>query len=351
MRESKIYNWLKENLFSTWYNFLITLLILVIIFYSIPNLIEWAFIDSTFKGSTKQDCKGTGACWVFIKVWFEKFIYGFYPSDQIWRVNLVFISLLLVVSAAFFVKQKFKLYIILFLIFIFPIISLFILRGGVGLLYVETRVWGGLSLTFILTFFGIVISFPLGVLLALGRRSELPIFRYFSVMFIEFWRGVPLITVLFAAAVTFPLFLPANASVDKLLRIAIGLAIFESAYIAEVVRGGLQSLPKGQYEAAKSLGMGYWKMNFLIILPQAIKTVLPGITNTFIALFKDTPLILLVGLAELLGMVNLAKSNSYWLGMAVEGYVFTAIVFWFFCYLLSLYTQNLEKKFSTEKKS
>ena len=172
--------------------------------------------------------------------------------------------------------------------------------------------WGGLALTFMLTFFGIIFAFPLGVLLALGRRSELPVFRYFCIAFIEFWRGIPLITVIFAAAIMFPLFIPANANVDKLLRVAIGISIFESAYIAEVVRGGLQSLPKGQYEAAKSLGMGYWKMNFLIILPQAIKTVIPGITNTFIALFKDTPLIILVGLLEILGMVNLAKSNSYW---------------------------------------
>ena len=154
---------------------------------------------------------------------------------------------------------------------------------------------------------------------------------------------------IFAAAIMFPLFIPANANVDKLLRVAIGISIFESAYIAEVVRGGLQSLPKGQYEAAKSLGMGYWKMNFLIILPQAIKTVIPGITNTFIALFKDTPLIILVGLLELLGMVNLAKSNSYWLGFAVEGYVFVGIIFWVFSYLLSRYTQSLEKKYSTEK--
>jgi general L-amino acid transport system permease protein len=200
-----------------------------------------------------------------------------------------------------------------------------------------------------LTFFGIIFAFPLGVLLALGKRSELPVIKYFCIAFVEFWRGIPLITVLFAAAIMFPLLLPANTNVDKLLRVAIGMGIFESAYVAEVIRGGLQSLPKGQYEAAKSLGMSYWKMNFLIILPQAIKTVLPGLTNTFIALFKDTPLIILVGLLELLGMVNLAKSNSYWLGMAIEGYIFVGIIFWFFSYLLSRYTQSLEKKFSTER--
>jgi general L-amino acid transport system permease protein len=267
----------------------------------------------------------------------------------LWRVNLTFLILIFSVALAFFVKDKFKIYILFFIIFIFPFIGFILIRGGFGLDQVETRVWGGLALTFMLTFFGIIFAFPLGVLLALGRRSELPVFRYFCIAFIEFWRGIPLITVIFAAAIMFPLFIPANANVDKLLRVAIGISIFESAYIAEVVRGGLQSLPKGQYEAAKSLGMGYWKMNFLIILPQAIKTVIPGITNTFIALFKDTPLIILVGLLELLGMVNLAKSNSYWLGFAVEGYVFVGIIFWVFSYLLSRYTQSLEKKYSTEK--
>jgi general L-amino acid transport system permease protein len=251
--------------------------------------------------------------------------------------------------SAFFVKAKIKPYLLLFLIFIFPIIGFILIHGGFGLENVETRVWGGLSLTFMLTFFGIILAFPLGVLLALGKRSELPVIKYFCIAFIEFWRGIPLITVLFASAIMFPLLLPANVNVDKLLRVAIGMSIFESAYVAEVVRGGLQSLPKGQYEAAKSLGMSYWKINFLVILPQAIKAVIPGITNTFIALFKDTPLIILVGLLELLGMVNLAKSNSYWLGMAVEGYIFVGIIFWFFSYLLSRYTQSLERKFSIEK--
>ena len=215
---------------------------------------------------------------------------------------------------------------------------------------VESREWGGLALTFILAIFGIIFSFPLGVLLALGRRSELPVIKYFSICFIEFWRGIPLITVLFAAAVMFPLLLPADTYVDKTLRIAIGIAIFESAYIAEVVRGGLQSLSKGQYDAAKSLGMGYWKMNIFIILPQAIKTVIPGIANTFIALLKDTPLIVLVGMAEILGMINLAKANPYWLGMAVEGYVFAAAIFWVLSYFLSSYSQKLENKYITEKK-
>jgi len=251
--------WLKKNLFSNWYYSLITIFILYVLFSTIPTFLDWAFFKATFIGNT--------------------------------------LILIFSVALAFFVKDKFKMYILFFIIFIFPFIGFILIRGGFGLDQVETRVWGGLALTFMLTFFGIIFAFPLGVLLALGRRSELPVFRYFCIAFIEFWRGIPLITVIFAAAIMFPLFIPANANVDKLLRVAIGISIFESAYIAEVVRGGLQSLPKGQYEAAKSLGMGYWKMNFLIILPQAIKTVIPGITNTFIALFKDTPLIILVGLS------------------------------------------------------
>jgi general L-amino acid transport system permease protein len=349
MNISDIKHWLKNNLFSNWYYSLISLFIFYLLLITLPPFLDWALIKATFIGNSKTDCQPGGACWVFIKVWFEKLIYGFYPEKEIWRVNLAFLILISTVTLAFFVKSKFKIYILFFLIFIFPLIGFTLINGGFGLERVETRVWGGLTLTFILTFFGIIVAFPLGVLLALGRRSELPIFRFFSILFIEFWRGIPLLTVIFAAAIMFPIFLPANSNVDKLLRVAIGISIFEATYVAEVVRGGLQSLPKGQYEAAKSLGMGYWKMNFLIILPQAIKTVIPGITNTFIALFKDTPLIILVGLLEILGMINLAKSNSYWLGLATEGYVFVAIIFFVFSFSLSKYTQGLEKKYNTEK--
>jgi general L-amino acid transport system permease protein len=349
MNISDIKNWLKNNLFSNWYYSLITLFIFYLLLITLPPFLDWALIKATFIGNSKTDCQPGGACWVFIKGWFEKLINGFYNEKEIGRVNLAFLILISTVTLAVFVKSNFKIYILFFLIFIFPLIGFTLINGGFGLERVETRVWGGLTLTFILTFFGIIVAFPLGVLLALGRRSELPIFRFFSILFIEFWRGIPLLTVIFAAAIMFPIFLPANSNVDKLLRVAIGISIFEATYVAEVVRGGLQSLPKGQYEAAKSLGMSYWKMNFLIILPQAIKTVIPGITNTFIALFKDTPLIILVGLLEILGMINLAKSNSYWLGLATEGYVFVAIIFFVFSYSLSKYTQSLEKKYNTEK--
>jgi len=185
--------------------------------------------------------------------------------------------------------------------------------------------------------------------LSLGRRSDFPIIKYFSIGMIEFWRGVPLITVLFMSSVMFPMFLPEDMFIDKLVRVIIAISLFEAAYVAEVIRGGLQALPRGQYDAAKSLGMGYWKMHILVILPQALKLVIPGIANTFLALVKDTPLIFVVGLLEIVGMLNLAKTNPEWLGFAMEGYVFASVLFFIICYAMSKYSYNLEQKYKTER--
>ena len=185
--------------------------------------------------------------------------------------------------------------------------------------------------------------------MALGRRSSYPVIRYASIGFIEFWRGVPLITVLFMASVMFPMFLPEDTYMDKLVRVIIAITLFESAYMAEVVRGGLQALPRGQYDAGKSLGMGYWRMHLLIIMPQALKLVIPGIANTFLALVKDTPLILVVGLLELIGMIDMAKTNPKWLGFPAEGYVFAGFVFWIICYAMSRYSISLERKYKTDR--
>jgi general L-amino acid transport system permease protein len=218
-----------------------------------------------------------------------------------------------------------------------------------GFNWVETGAWGGLSLTFIVSFFCLIFCFPIGMMLALGRRSSLPVVKFFSIGFIEFWRGVPLITVLFMSAVMFPLFLPEGMFVDKLVMVIIAISLFEAAYVAEVIRGGLQALPRGQYEAAKSLGLGYWKMHIFVILPQALKLVIPGIANTFIALVKDTPLIFVVGLLEIVGMLNMAKTNPKWLGFAMEGYIFAGIIFWIICYAMSKYSYNLEQKYKTER--
>ena len=341
---------LNKNINSNNFNAFLTLLTLFIIIKSIPPLLNWFILDANFIGTSKEDCTGDGACWVFIKVWFNRFMYGLYPDTEQWRINVAFIALFALVGITFFAPVKLKKYFILFLIFIYPIIGIKLISGGeFGLKYVETAAWGGLSLTFIISAFAIIFCFPLGVFLALGRRSGLPAVRYISIGFIELWRGVPLITVLFMSAVMFPMFLPDGTFIDKLIRVLIAITLFEAAYMAEVVRGGLQALPKGQYEAARSLGMGYWKMNFLIILPQALKLVIPGIANTLLALVKDTPLIFVVGLMELAGMIGLAKTNPKWLGMAMEGYVFAGLVFWIICYAMSRYSQRLEKRLRTER--
>ena len=347
---NKFLDKLNKNINSSNFNAFLTLLILFIIIKSISPMMNWLIFEANFIGSSKDDCTGNGACWVFIKVWFNRLMYGLYPDVEQWRVNSAFILLFALVGIAFIVPQKIKKYFIIFLLFVYPFIGIKLLSGGsFGLEYVETAAWGGLSLTFIISAFAILFCFPIGVFLALGRRSSLPAIRYISIGFIELWRGVPLITVLFMAAVMFPMFLPDGTFVDKLIRVLIAITLFEAAYMAEVVRGGLQALPKGQYEAAKSLGMGYWRMNALIILPQALKLVIPGIANTLLALVKDTPLIFVVGLMELAGMIGLAKTNPKWLGMAMEGYVFAGLVFWIICYAMSRYSQNLEKKLSTER--
>ncbi len=212
---------------------------------------------------------------------------------------------------------------------------------------VETPLWGGLFLTLVISAVGIVMSLPIGVVLALGRRSDMPVVRAICVAFIELWRGVPLITVLFMASVMFPLFMPEGLTFDKLVRALIGVMLFSAAYMAEVVRGGLQAIPKGQYEGAEALGFSYWKMMGLVVLPQALKMVIPGIVNTFIGLFKDTTLVLIIGLFDFLGMVQLAGTNPDWLGFAVEGYVFAAFGFWIFCFSMSRYSQRLEKQLAT----
>ena len=341
---------LNKNINSNWFNAILTIFAIFLLIKTIPPVLDWLFFDATFIGSKKDDCTSDGACWVFINVWFERLMYGLYPINEIWRINVAFIGLILTVGAAFFVPAKIKNYVLIFLIFVYPFIMISLISGGsFGLEWVETNAWGGLALTFIISIFALTFCFPVGLFLALGRRSSYPVIRYASIGFIEFWRGVPLITVLFMASVMFPMFLPEDTYMDKLVRVIIAITLFESAYMAEVVRGGLQALPRGQYDAGKSLGMGYWRMHLLIIMPQALKLVIPGIANTFLALVKDTPLILVVGLLELIGMIDMAKTNPKWLGFAAEGYVFAGFVFWIICYAMSRYSISLERKYKTDR--
>jgi len=347
---NRILDSLNKNINSNWFNAVLSLLIIFVLIQNIPPLLNWLFFDANFVGETKEECTGSGACWIFVKIWFPRFIYGLYPNAEIWRINLTFLMLIALVISGFFVPSKIKKYIIIFLLFVFPFIAINLISGGnFGLEWVETTAWGGLSLTFIISIFALLFCFPVGMFLALGRRSSAPVIRYSSIGFIEFWRGVPLITVLFMASVMMPMFLPDGTYMDKLVRVIIAITLFEAAYMAEVIRGGLQALPRGQYDAGKSLGMGYWRMHLLVILPQALKLVIPGIANTFLALVKDTPLILVVGLLELVGMIDMAKSNPDWLGFATEGYIFAGVVFWIICYNMSRYSQRLERKYKTDR--
>lgn len=343
--------WLRTNLFNGPINTLFTLLGLYLLYLLLVPTIQWAFINADWVGSSRDDCSREGACWVFINARLTQFIYGLYPRAELWRPNIVFALFALLIAWLAIPRLPFKRWVALFALVGFPILAYVLLYGGhFGLRVVETHRWGGLMLTLVLAVVGMVAALPLGVLLALGRRSDMPIVKSFCVVFIEFWRGVPLITILFMASVMLPLFLPTGMSVDRLVRALIGITLFQSAYMAEVIRGGLQAIPKGQEEAAAALGMGYWQRMGLIVLPQALKMMIPGIVNTFISLFKDTTLVMIIGLFDLLGIVQAALSDSRWLGFALEGYVFAAFMFWIFCFSMSRYSQYLERKLHTGHK-
>ncbi len=337
--------WLRTNLFSNWFNTLLTLFSLYLIWLVVPPIVKWAIIDADWVGTTRADCTSEGACWVFIKMRFAQFMYGFYPHELRWRVDLTVIAAIVGAAPLFVRAMPRKLIYGAFFLVAYPALAFWLLHGGfLGLVAVPTSQWGGLMLTLVIAVVGIAGAMPLGILLALGRRSDMPAIRVICVTFIEFWRGVPLITVLFMSSVMLPLFLPEHVSIDKLLRALLAVMLFEAAYIAEVVRGGLQAIPKGQYEAAAAMGLGYWRSMGLVILPQALKLVIPGIVNTFIALFKDTSLVIIIGLFDLLNSIHQATVDPAWLGFATEGYVFAALVFWIFCFGMSRYSMSIERR-------
>ncbi len=343
-----IVGWIYKNLFSSWLNAIMTIGGAYLLFLFIPPLFQWLFVDSDWVGDTREVCAREGACWVYIIFWFKQLMYGRYPDAELWRINSAYVLLVLAAVPLFIPGFRWKQWVSLFLLLGYPVIAFYLFVGGsFGLASVETPLWGGLFLTLVIATVGIVASLPIGIVLALGRRSNMPIIRALSVGYIELWRGVPLITVLFMASVMFPLFMPEGVNFDKLVRALIAVMLFSAAYMAEVVRGGLQAIHKGQYEGAQALGLSYWKMMGLIILPQALKLVIPGIVNTFIGLFKDTTLVLIIGLFDFLGMAQLVGTNPDWVGFRVEGYVFVGAVFWVFCFGMSRYSQHLEKKLHT----
>jgi len=343
-----VVGWLRGNLFSGPISSLTTLVMLWVLVSLLVPLVEWAFVNATFFGDDPETCSPDGACWIFVGQRFDFFIYGFYPDELHWRPNVCYVLLAAILVPQFFDRFRYKLYLAVFGVTAFPVIVYLLMGGGVfGLESVATDQWGGLTLTLIIATVGIVAALPLGIVLALGRRSTMPVIRYASVAFIEVWRGVPLITVLFMASVMLPLFTPEGVTLDKLLRALIGITLWQSAYMAEVIRGGLQAIPRGQYEAASALGLGYWKAMGLIVLPQALKISIPGIVGTFISLFKDTTLVLIIGLFDLLAAVQSTIIDPAWGSVATEGYLFAAFFFWVFCFAMSRYSQKLERKLET----
>ena len=352
-----VIGWIRENLLSTPRNVLLTILSVAILVYILPSFLEWSIIDATWRGVTREPCNapdGTdleGACWTMVNARFGQFMYGFYPADQRWRVDLAFLLQFGAFLALLIDRAPGKKWTALFLFVIYPFVGYALFYGGIlGLPVVETRLWGGLMLTLIIATVSITVSVPLGILLALGRRSNLPVIRLLCITFIEFVRAVPLITVLFMASVMLPLFLPAGVNFDKLMRALVGFSLFSAAYMAEVVRGGLQAIPRGQYEGAMAMGLGYWKMMGLIVLPQALRIVIPGMVNTFIGLFKDTSLVIVIGLFDLLNIVQTATRDAQWRGLADEGYLFAALIYFVFCFAMSRYSIYLERKLHTGHK-
>jgi general L-amino acid transport system permease protein len=289
-----------------------------------------------------------GACWAFVREWFSFFIYGPYPVAQRWRVDVFFGLLAFGIGWLLWLDAPRRDLGALFFFVILPIVSVALLRGfpPLGLPVVETASWGGLLVTLVVAAVGIVVSLPIGILLALGRRSKMPAVRLISVLFIEFVRGVPLITVLFMASVMLPLFVPPAWSPDKLVRALVGIALFSSAYMAEVVRAGLQSIAKGQYEAADALGLGYWTSLRFVILPQALKVTIPNIVNSAIALFKDTTLVFIVGIFDFLRTIEIARGDPRWATpvTSVTGYVFAALVYFVICHSMSRYAGGVERR-------
>ena len=352
VKTTGILAWVRQNLFSSPLNTVLTLLSIWFLWSIIPPFFEWAAINSIWTAGNRQECwdqmpsPALGACWAFIENRFSLFTYGFYPGHLHWRVNLSFVMLVLALIPVLYEKMPYRKYGLIYSA-VFPFIAGWLLVGGFGLEKVDTDQFGGIMLTLILGVTGISFSLPIGIMLALGRQSKMPVLRILCVLFIEFIRGVPLITLLFVASTMLNYFLPPGTVFDLLLRVLIMVTLFASAYMAEVIRGGLQAITKGQHEAGDSLGLTYWQAHRLIVLPQALKISIPGIVNTFIGLYKDTTLVLIIGMLDLLGIGDASLADAQWAGLANEVYIFVALFFFLTCFGMSRYSIYLEKKLHT----
>lgn len=336
--------WMRANLFSGWKNCLVTLAILFLAFWLLPKIYRWGIADAVFKPDflVCRTLDHQAACWGMITEKFRLIFFGRYPYMEQWRPLIATLIMVATLIAScwrpFWRKWLVAVWIVVLAVF------LLILRGGVfGLSYVETNLWGGFPLTLLLTVVGIFLALPLAVLIALGRRSKLKAIRIFCVFYVELIRGVPLITVLFTASFLFPLFLPPGLNIDVLLRVQIGIILFTAAYLAETIRGGLQAIPGGQYEAAAAMGLGYWQTVRKVSLPQALRIVVAPLVNTFISTFMDTSLVTIVSLYDLTGALRLALGDPNWKAFFVEGYLFIAFVYFVCCYGMSRYSRWVEK--------
>lgn len=399
--DTGVVGWVRKNLFSSWGNGITTVVLIVGVGWVLSWFLEWALFTANFTASTGSECRGGGACWALIREKFRYIFFGSFPYEQHWRPLFAVIAMLamLVLSAdrrmwnwrllVIWSVGSFVTFLLMFGQLHIPLsLMLFVVlgAGGVGLAmrsavadqteraayyallaigivglglrvfgvlpewklaiaplsYVETSLWGGLPVTLILATYGLLFAFPYGILLALGRRSDLPLVKGLCVGFIELIRGVPLISLLIMASVMLPLFLPSGTTIDKFLRAQVAVILFAGAYIAEVIRGGLQSLPKGQFEAADAMGLNYPQKTLLIILPQALRVVIPPLINTFIGFFKDTSLVLIIGIFDFLNTANQALVDPNWAGFPGEVYLFAAFVYFIFCFSMSRYSKYLE---------
>lgn len=344
--------WLKHNLFSSVWNTVATIMIAAVLAFIIPSLFDWLFFSANWIGTTQDDCTKEGACWVFIRAWSQQFFYGSYLDGQLWRVNLCLIGLIAVISAQYLLPTKYRNTLGIPLFLLLPFICIIILDGRlVGLEYVRSDLWGGFALNILVAAASIIVAFPLSYLWALGRQSDMPLMRNVCILFIEFFRGAPILALFFMGSVMLPLFFPEGVTVDKLVRVWIILILFMAGYMAEVFRSGFQAIPQGQHEAADALGLGYWQKNILIILPQTIKIALPNILATSVMVFKNTTFLLIIGISEVLNTAQSALTNSYWLGgHAPEAYLFVGLVFWVCCFSMSMISSSIERKLETGHK-
>src|SRR3954452_626570 len=338
--------WLRANPFSSVSSSIISLVLILLLANAGVSFLQWAFVNAIWAVPDSQTgvcraIRGLGACWAVIPEKYRFILFGTYPFDQQWRpalATMIFIAVFFVSSRRSFWRKE------LVLVWAAALVLIGVLMwGGIfGLAYVSQDRWGGLPVTLILATFGLAFGFPLGILVALGRRSKLPAIRSLCVLYVELIRGVPLISLLFMATVMFPLFMPDGVNIDKLLRAQVAIILFAGAYLAEVVRGGLQAVPRGQHEAAEALGLSYWKKNGLVILPQAIRHVIPPLVNTFIAFFKDTSLVLIIGIFDLLTTAKTAIIDPAWQSFSVEVYLFVGLIYFAFCFAMSRYSRRLE---------